>query len=173
MEIRDYNGSGDWSADAVRERYRLHCSRLGQTETLSLTPLVHVEGDVRWVYPVMDAVVDGMKTGDRACVELGVEFVESSHKQPFGRLLHAKVARVLKRAQLDPDQVTRLRRRILQMLTDGQVPHEYGAYARLLRRIGLGPSWSEQRRLVDEENEYVMRFVRYFERFGRPEGDLR
>jgi hypothetical protein len=171
MEIRDYNGPGDWSADAIRERYRAYCRRLGQLEAFSLASRVHVEGEVRWVYPVMDAVIEGIKAGDRACVELGVEFVESEHKQPFGRMLHASVARALKQATLDEEQVARLRRRILSMLVAGQVPREYHAYAKLLRRIGLGASWPEQRCMVDEGNKYVMRYVRYFDRFGRPEGD--
>lgn len=172
MEIRDYNGPGDWSADAIQERYRAYCRRLGQPEARSLAPHIHFEGQVQWIHPVMDEVIEGIKAGDRACVELGVEFVESEHKQPFGRILHANVARALKRAALDQEHVTRLRRRILSMLVAGQVPHEYQAYAKLLRRIGLGVSWPEQRRLVDEENKYVMRYVNYFDRFARLEGDL-
>jgi hypothetical protein len=172
MEVRDYNGLGEWSADALKERYRRHCHRLGQPEARRLTAQEHVEGNVRWVYPIMHAVIDGIKAGDRACAELGVEFVESDQKQPFGRSLHASTARALKRADLDLQQVTRLRNRILQMLVDGQVPHEYRAYANLLRHIGLGPSWPEQRRKVDEGNAYVMRHVRYFERFGRLEDEV-
>jgi hypothetical protein len=47
------------------------------------------------------------------------------------------------------------------MLLDGQVPHEYQEYARLLRHIGLGP---EERKLAsaDCSNPYVKRYVRYF-----------
>jgi hypothetical protein len=170
MEVRDYNGPNDWSVDAVRERYREHCRRFGQSEMTTLVPTEHLAGGVRWIYPVMDVVIDGLRRGDKACVEIGIEFIESRHRQPFGRILHAKVARVLKRAALDEGQVARLRHRILQMLVDGDVPHEYAEYARLLRHIGMGTSWYEQRRMVDESNIYVMRYVRYFERLGRPEG---
>ena len=47
------------------------------------------------------------------------------------------------------------------MLLDGQVPHEYQEYARLLGHIGLGP---EERKLAsaDCSNPYVKRYVRYF-----------
>ena len=172
MQVRDYNGPGEWSADAIRKRYHEYCRRFKQTEATTLAAREHRKGDILWRYPVMDAVVDGIKAGDRACVELGVEFVESGHKQPFGRILHANVARALKRSALNRDQVGRLRRRILHMLVVGQVPHEYRAFANLLRHIGLGPSWPEQRRLVDESNKYVMRYVRYFEALDRSDRDV-
>ena len=166
MEIRDYNGTGEWSAEAVRQRYLVYCERHGQTMPRDLQPQVHVEGDTRWIYPIMEAVTNGIRDGDPACVELGVEFIESAHKQPFGRILHAKVARVLRPAALRPEHITRLRARILAMLVSGQVPHEYHDYAKLLRRIGLGDGWAAARARVDESNPYVMRHVNYFERHG-------
>ena len=113
----------------------------------------------------MDAVADGIKAGDPACVDLGVEFVESAQKQPFGRILHAKVARALRQSSLTEEHVARLRVRILAMLLAGQVPHEYHEYTKLLRRIGLGDGWADARSQVDETNPYVMRSVNYFDRF--------
>jgi hypothetical protein len=170
VEIRDYNGTGEWSAEAVRRRYVDHCRRYGQDVLRDLQPRLHVEGDTRWIYPIMDAVTDGIGGGDPACVELGVEFIESAHKQPFGRILHAKVARALRQAAstLRPHHITRLRARILAMLVSGQVPHEYRDYAKLLRRIGVGDGWAAARERVDESNAYVMRYVNYFERHGGP-----
>jgi hypothetical protein len=43
----------------------------------------------------------------------------------------------------------------------------YHEYAKLLRRIGLGEAWASTRQRVDEGNPYVMRYVNYFDRFGR------
>ena len=59
-------------------------------------------------------------------MELGVEFIESAHKQPFGRILHARVARALRQAVLSAKHVSRLRERILAMLVASQVPHLRG-----------------------------------------------
>jgi hypothetical protein len=171
VEIRDYNGTGEWSADAVRQRYQEYRERYyGQGDGRRLRPQEHIDGNVRWVFPIIDCVVDGIKAGDPACVDLGVEFIESGHKQPFGRILHAKVARALRQSSLNPEHVTRLRARILAMLIAGQVPHEYHEYAKLLRRIGLGEAWAGARQSVDEGNQYVMRYVKYFDRFGSVAG---
>ncbi len=164
MEIRDYNGTGDWTVEAVTQRYEAHRKRHGLAILRDLRPHEHSEGDVRWVYPIMDAVVDGIKAGDPACVDLGVEFIENAQKQPFGRILHAKVARSLRQTELTAEHVIRLRVRILAMLVAGQVPHEYRDYAKLLRRIGLGDGWTDARSRVDETNPYVMRYVDYFDR---------
>lgn len=123
----------------------------------------HAEDGVRFVYPVMDAVIDGIERGDAACIELGVEFVESDHKLPFGRLLHSNAARSLRRATLTLEQAARLRSRILGMLVAGHVPHEFKQYAKLLRRVGLGQAWEIAKAQVDQSNPYVMKYTRYFE----------
>jgi hypothetical protein len=167
---RDYNGPDDWSLEAVRQRYRAHAQRLGQGPVEDLQVRRHREGLTEWIYPVMDSVIVGIRAGDLACIELGVEFVESGHRQPFGRTLHANTARALRRAALRPEHIKRLRTRILRMLETGEVPHEYREYAKLLRRIGLGGEWPAVRRRVDESNPYVMRYVRYFENHGDQDG---
>jgi len=161
--MRDYNGPGAWSASDVAARYRQLARSYGLREPRAIEACVHRQGDDVWVYPVMDAVLDGIKAGDPACVELGVQFVESDHRQPFGRILHANAARYLRRAHLTPEQQARLRRRILAMLEAAQVPHEYHEYARLLRRIGLGPDWPAVRARASTDNPYVVRWVRYYD----------
>ena len=165
METIDFNGSDQWSAEAVQQRYLLYSNRYGH-RARELTSRAHTEGNVRWLYPIIESVVDGIKASDPACIDLGVEFIESGHKQPFGRILHAKVARALRQAPLNGEHIARLRARILSMLIAGQVPHEYHEYAKLLRRIGLGQAWASTRQRVNERNRYVMRYVNYFDRFG-------
>lgn len=166
MLVSDWNGPGEWTAEAILERYHAIAKRLGQKELRDMTPVEHREGNHRWVYSSMHKVIAGIKAGDPACIEIGIEFLESWHKQPFGRDLHLYTARALRQTQLGPDQCHRLRKRILDMLVAGLVPGEYREYAKLLRRIGLGDAWREARDAVDESNEYVMRYVRYFEKFG-------
>jgi len=169
VEVHDYNGPGEWSADAIRRRYLEHARRFGQRELRELKSVESGDGDARRVYPLMDDVIAGIEEGDLACIELGVEFVESGHRQAFGRILHSNVARALRRAKLSPDQALNLRRRILDMLVAGQGPHEFKQYAKLLRRIGLGEPWAQARSRVDESNPYVMRYVRYFDAVARME----
>jgi hypothetical protein len=167
LETRDYNGLGDWSLEVVRQRYRKHAEKLGLRIVTELVPLETSEGNVRWVYPVMDTVIKGIERGDAACVELGVEFLESSHRQPFGRILHSNAARALRRAALTHEQTARLRARILGMLVAGQVPHEFKQYAKLLRHIGLEPGWKAAREQADHANPYVMKYVRYLDAWSR------
>jgi hypothetical protein len=159
----DYNPAGEWSAVAAKERYLRYAAALG-LEPRNLAPRTHRAASGSRTYPIVDRVVEGIRAGDLACVELGVEFIESAARQPFGRILHANVARAVRGAVVTPVQVGRLRHRILEMLVLGQVPHEYHEYAKLLRRIGLGPQWPEVQARVNRENRYVMRYVNYFER---------
>jgi len=159
----DYNGAGAWSVDGVRDRYAELARRFHVSDAVVPTPREQRQGNVCWIHPVMDAVIAGIERGDAACIEIGVAFVESGHKQPMGKLLHSNTARALRRAKLAPGQVERLRARILAMLVAGQVPHEYKQYAKLLRRIGLGEAWKQASSRADRGNPYVMRYVRYFE----------
>jgi hypothetical protein len=161
MPLHDYNGTGEWSAERIAARYRQYAKRLRVSSETSLEPATHSEGDTRWVYPVMHRVIDGIEAGDPACVEIGIEFIEQDAHFPFGKILKSNAARALRRARLDEKQRIRIRRRILHMLVDGQVPHEYKEYAKLLRKIGLGDLRSELER-ANVKNPYVARYVKYF-----------
>jgi hypothetical protein len=163
-ETHDYNGSGDWSGSAIQERYLQHARSMRQRELRDLSPLEHFKSSVRWVYPVMYKVIAGIEAGDAACVELGVEFIERGGKQPFGRILHANTARALRRATLNASQIDRLRARILALLIKAEVAREFREYAKLLRRIGVGPGWRQVVAAVDRTNSYVMRYVQYLEK---------
>lgn len=161
-EVRDYNGVGDWSLVGIQKRYRDLARRLRQP-VLDLKPKETVQRGVRWIYPLMDEVIVGIKRGDEACIELGVQFIESGPPQPFGKSLHSNTARAFRRAVLTPEQVDRVRAHIFRMLTRSEVPREYSDYAKLVRRIGLGDDWPRTRAAVDESNPHVMEHVRYFE----------
>lgn len=162
-EVCDYNGIAEWSAPSIQERYGRYARELGLSEFRDIAPREHVQGNIRWVYPIMDEVIKGIKAQDPACIDIGVEFIEHGPKQPFGRILHSNTARALRqhRASLSNAQIERLRRRILGMLVDGEVPHEYKEYAKLLKRIGVGPDWPDVLGSVDRANPYVLRYVTY------------
>lgn len=162
MTLRDYNGTGAWSAIAIRERYAELCAHMGVVSPVDLTPLEASRGEHRWIYPVMDKVIEGIEAGDVACAALGVEFLEEDRKFPFGANLKYRTARALRRASLPPSLETRLKRRIVAMLAAGNVPREYREYARLLRRIGFDDWWARIEEKAPRNNRYAMRYYRYF-----------
>ena len=162
MILRDYNGTGTWSAGAIQERYLELCSKLGVESRCSLAPLEMVQGGCRWIYPVMHKVIDGIEAGDSACIAIGVEFIEEDQKFPFGANLKYRTARALRRATLPNVAVLRLKRRVVAMLVAGNVPREYREYARLLRRIGFDDWWQRIEEETPRSHPYAMRYYRYF-----------
>jgi hypothetical protein len=53
-------------------------------------PREHEEGQSRWVYPVMEAVIEGIERGDKASVAVGIDFIEedalSEEDSPFASM---------------------------------------------------------------------------------------
>ena len=161
-QLHDYNGPGSWGHVEVKERYRELCRVLG-AEAAGLTARESETGNIRRIYPIMESVIDLARRGDRAAIELCVQFIESTHRQAFGRVLHANAARALRKSALSAEQQHRLRSRILDMLRTAWVPREFHDYARLLRKLGYSEQWQATRAAVDEANPYVMRWVRQLE----------
>ncbi len=169
MEVRDYNGTGRWSAEAIAARYLTHCQRLGVAATTDVAPRkVVVDGEL-WVYPALDKVLVGIGAGDPACVCLGIELVEDDERVPCGKLLKSHTARALRRIALTDEQVARLRSRIVGMLVAGAVNREFKQYAKLLRQIGIGAFGPELEK-VPRDNPYAMRWYRSFQDLVRAPG---
>lgn len=162
MTVHDYNGTGPWAAGAVLKRYAELARRFHVEPPADLTPLETQDRGVRWIYPVMERVNEAIEQNDPAAIEIGIEFIQSDDHFPFGKILKSNTARALRRAALCAGQIHRIRRRVLQMLVDGRVPHEYKEYAKLLRKIGLGSDWPEVAAKVDQTNPRAMRYSRYF-----------
>lgn len=160
METIDFNGAGRWSAQAILTRYVEYAIEVG-TQPRDLTPIVHTEGDRRWVYPVMNEVIAGIEAGDPACIQIGIEFIEEDQGFPFGKILKSNTARALRRAPLLPEQQRRIARRVFDMLQRGYVPHEYREYAKLARRIGFA---LHDLPAIVPQNRYVNRYWQYFQR---------
>ena len=158
MEIIDYNGEGEWTAERIRARYAAYAAEAGIVPH-DLAPRESAEGDRRWIHPVMDKVIPGIDEGDPGCIRIGIEFIEEDRGFPFGRSLKAKTARTLGRAPLTPEQQRRILARVFSMLRQGNVPREYREYARLARRIGFR---ADQVPAIEPQNEYVERYCRYF-----------
>lgn len=166
MQIRDYNDPGHWSVAAVQARYADYAGRYA-VEARPLAPKTYERGDTRWIYPIMDAVIEGILAGDPACAAIGVEFIEEDRKFPFGANLKARTASALRRSALADALSIRIRRRIVDMLIAGNTPREYREYAKLLRKIGFRELWPRLDTGVPRGNRHAMRYYRYFEAIHR------
>ena len=159
MDVINYNAAGCWSRESILQRYSRYAAELGVVPR-DLSPTEHTEQTRHWVYPVMEKVIEGIESGDPACVQLGIDFIEEDAKFTFGKILKSNTARALRRAPLSHEQRERIRRRVLGMLRAGHVPHEFREYARLLRKIGFQAADLGE---VPGTSERVSRFRRYLQ----------
>ena len=166
MIIIDYNGSGVWSADEILARYVLYARKYDISTHRDLHPIVHAVDDKKWIYPVMDRVIEGIESGDLACAEIGVEFIEEDVSFAFGRILKSNTARALRRNPLTDELKERIRKRVVGMLEGGYVPREYRQYAKLARKIGLGKWLAEIKDRVPVDNPWAQHYYKYFEEHG-------
>ena len=160
--IYNYNGEGRWTVAAVQTRYIEYCREYGVKSPNPPVPREHIEGQKQWLYPVMEAVIEGIERGDKASIALGLDFIEEDAHFPFGKTLKSNTARALRRASLTEEQVLRVRKRVTNLLIAGQIPHEFREYAKLLRHVGLAECWSIMQRDAKLDNPFVRRFVEYF-----------
>ncbi len=159
MILRDFNGPGKWTALAVQARYAQYAARCYVEYPLQLQPKEYTRGETRWVYPIMDDVIDGIKTGDAACLIIGVEFIEEDQKFPFGANLKARTARALRQQVSLPKSLKiRIRKRVIAMLHAGNTPREYREYVKLLRKIGFSELWPNIEASAPRNNKYAMRY---------------
>src|SRR5207247_943896 len=145
-------------------RYWELACRLGVAEPSDLQPREHASETDRWIYPIMERVIEGIERGNLACIELGVEFIEQDQTFPFGRRLKSNTARALRRAELTEDQKERICKRVIAMLVAGHVPREYRQYARLARKAGLADWWAQAQGRVNVTTPHVRRYYHYFTR---------
>jgi hypothetical protein len=162
----DYNGVGIWSAEAIQKRYKKYADALGAAPS-QLEPTRHTENGRTWVYPLMEKVIELIEAGDQAAIEMGIEFIQQDDYFVFGAILKSNTARALRRTSLTSEQQDRIRERLVGMMLSAQVPREWREYKRLLRHVGLGSLWPALEKGVDRENEYVMRYYKYLDRFAR------
>src|SRR5258708_35550301 len=133
--IHDSNVEGRWTVAAVQTRYLEYCGEYGLESSGPPVPREHVEGQKQWVYPVMEAVIEGIERGDKASIALGLDFIEEDAHFPFGKTLKSNTARALRRASLTAGQVLRVRKRVTNLLISGQIPHQFREYAKLLSHL--------------------------------------
>jgi len=161
----DYNGVDQWSADGISERYRRYSASNG-SEPARLDPRLYTEKKRVWSYPLMDAIISLIERGDGAAIVVGIEFIEEDDFFSFGKILKSNTARALRRAVLTDEQQERVRQRIVSMMLAGNVPHEFGEYRKLIKKVGVGHLWPKLDAEVDRDNRYVMRHYNYLKQHG-------
>lgn len=133
----------------------------------TIEPCVSVaeEQGREWHYSVLPQITEGVRAGDRACIEIGVELICDDRGLPFGAIYKSNMARALKSCDaLDNDTRQRIRERIVSLYETGTVPREFREYSRLLRKIGVGEC---QARILaaKPENRFATRARQYFLEF--------
>jgi hypothetical protein len=140
IPLAKYHGVPEgWSAEEI---VRAH-ERLGAEHTLSIlrasepgAPAWLPERDSWLQYrAALYAIAEGVGSGDEACVELAVRFIELRFIGSYSGYVREKLARRLRRAVLTREQRSRLHDHFSRLLLDGERTKEYGPYFRLWRRI--------------------------------------
>ena len=169
MIIRDYNGTGIWSADEIIRRYRDYAQQIGITSPRDIKPYTSEYKDTHWIYPVMHEIIESIQAGDIACAQIGIEFICEDQGFVFGLSLKSRTARVLKQFDgLMPNQIATIRKRIVEMYLTGTVPREYQSYLRLLRKIGINEYWPAVERAVPKSLNAVRARHYIFQHCARP-----
>jgi len=165
--LRDFNGVEQWSEEGIRERYFRYADATSLASPTELVSHRTTNGEVTWVYPLMDSIISLIELNDCAAIEIGVEFIEEDDYFVFGMILKSNTARALRKAQLSREQEERIRQRIVSMMLAGNVPREFKEYRKLLKQVGVKHLWPRLSAEVDRANPYVMRHLTYLEAYGR------
>lgn len=157
----DLNGLGEWSLDGIRHRYARYAEELGVSPPRPLEPVRADQGSRKWIYPVVEQVLVGLKEGDLACVAIAVDLVCSDERFTFGKIFKDKAARGLRDAELADEQVGRIRQHAVSQLERGFVGPEFRTLAQLVRRIGIG-ALRERVRRIQPAGPRVANYIEYF-----------
>ena len=159
MEI-NYNHHGKWSVDAVKQRYANLRIVLGGAEGFELEPRIYTnKGGMTWVYNIMDAVVDGVRLGDHACVELAIDYIEDNLMDSTTGYIRERMARALRRAELTEHQKKQLATTFLKQLEQATLHKEFKKYCRLFKTIGVAPYRARIEKCARSEKQYIRRAV--------------
>ena len=163
-KIRDYNGQGRWSRESILRRFESYSKTFGTTVD-KLESRSHEEGLGKRIYPLIEAVIDGIEKQDPACIELGIELIEDNDPMPFGKILKSNAARGLRRSadKLTEDQRRRIRKRVGDMLITQYMPREFVQYVKLARTINFKEEISRVKSEADLDNRWVAHYLERLE----------
>ena len=159
MEI-NYNHHGKWSVDAVKQRYANLRILLGGAEGFELEPRRYTnKGGITWIYNIMDAVVCGVRLGDKACVQLSIDYIDGNLMDSTTGYIRERMARALRRAQLTEHQKKQLATIFLKQLEQQSLRKEFKEYCRLFKTIGVEPYRARIEKCANSEKQYIQRAV--------------
>lgn len=116
VRLIDYNNSRTFSFDVVVARYAEFCRRRGVKEPIQFVPRKIGGPDKFYVYPVWNDVINGIRQGDPACVDLGIWCLSVVEPIPFGPCIRGGVVRELIRGELRDDQKGEIRQVVTRLL---------------------------------------------------------
>lgn len=99
---------------------------LGVAIPYELEPRTHTNSNgMTWIYNIMESVADGVKNGEPACVELSVQYIEDNVMGSTTGYIRERMARRLRRANLNERQKARLSFVFMQQLRHEKLLKEY------------------------------------------------
>ena len=159
MEI-NYNHHGKWSVDAVKNRYANLRIVSGGAEGFELEPRTYTnKGGMTWIYNIMEAVVDGVQLGDKACVQLSIDYIDDNLMDSTTGYIRERMARALRRAELTEHQKRQLATTFLKQLEQESLHKEFKEYCRLFKTIGVEPYRARIEKCARSEKQYIRRAV--------------
>lgn len=126
------------AAEVVREHARLGGSfALATPAPLEIRTPHNLPEQDGWLHyrQTLHRLTDGVRSGDAACVELAIRYIELRHIGSYAGYLRERLARALKHATLDDAQRRRLHAHFSSLCLRGERTHEFGEYLRLWRRV--------------------------------------
>ncbi len=163
MNIIDYNQPDIFSVETIQREYIQLCKQYGIKEPLPLEPEIWEEGDRRWIYSIWDEVIKGIESDDLACIDLSLKCLEYMKPIPFGRITRSRIARSLKRANLNMAQKSRIRKLCKIKLDSGRLGTEFKDYSRLLVKVGFADMVLDFTDIDKDDPDYVVKYKKYFQ----------
>ncbi len=154
----DYNPKGKWSVKSVQLRYRELSLKVGGVGGYYPEPRRYTnQRGASWTYNIMESIVDGVQLGDKACVQLSIEYIRDNEMSSTTGYIRERMSRALRHAELTNDQKKELAKIFLGMLNTGEIFKEFKEYSRLFKRIGVTPYIKEIELYKNSSKQYIRR----------------
>ncbi|WP_434339813.1 hypothetical protein [Motilimonas cestriensis] len=154
----NYNPDGKWSVESVQKRYRELSLVYGGVGDFFPEPKVYInQRGAMWTYNIMKSVVDGVQLGDKACIQLSIEYIQDNLVASTTGYIRERMARALCTAELSNSQKKALVNVFLTMLENGNLQQQFREYIRLFKYIGIEPYLKDIERYRLSEKQYIRR----------------
>ncbi len=154
----NYNPEGKWSVESVQAKYWELCLSLGGVSGFEPQPRKHTNHNgTTWIYNVMDSVVDGVQLGDKACVQISIEYIQDNDMRSTTGYIRERMARALRNCELSNKQKSQLADTFIKQLESKRIYKEFREYCRLFKKIGVEPYKKEIEKYTNSNKQYIKR----------------